>query len=82
MVPLSDVLTCGKPASAMTDSDNVDRFRIMYDVKGRFKLHPIDAKEAKFKYCKVVKQAFIRKAIPHDGHTMDSLSTTTTQPSR
>merc|ERR1712032_159956 len=51
-----DVVTCGKPESAMTDSDNVDRFRIMYDVKGRFKLHPIDAKEAKFKYCKVVKR--------------------------
>merc|ERR1719231_262759 len=58
----------------MIDSDNVDRFRIMYDVKGRFKLHPIDAKEAKFKYCKVVKQAFTRKAIPyivtHDGRTI------------
>merc|ERR1712100_378197 len=69
-----DVVTCGKPESAMTDSDNVDRFRIMYDVKGRFKLHPIDAKEAKFKYCKVVKQAFTRKAIPyivtHDGRTI------------
>merc|ERR1711896_76756 len=46
----------------------------MGDVKGRFKLHPIDAKEAKFKYCKVVKQAFTRKAIPyivtHDGRTI------------
>merc|ERR1719337_682900 len=58
-----DVVPCGKPESAMTDSDNVDRFRIMYD-----------AKEAKFKYCKVVKQAFTRKAIPyivtHDGRTI------------
>merc|ERR1719436_848636 len=58
----------------MTDSDNVDRFRIMYDVKGRFKLHPIDAKEAKYKYCKVVKQAYTRKGIPyivtHDGRTI------------
>merc|ERR1712110_676958 len=37
-------------------------------------LHPIDAKEAKFKYCKVVKQAFTKKAIPyivtHDGRTI------------
>merc|ERR1712087_950954 len=69
-----DVITCGKPEACQSDGDNVDRYRIMYDVKGRFKLHPIDAKEAKFKYCKVVKQAFTRKAIPyivtHDGRTI------------
>merc|ERR1712159_874710 len=43
-------------------------------VKGRFKLHPIDAKEAKTKLCKVVKQAYTRKGIPyivtHDGRTI------------
>merc|ERR1712124_44984 len=59
-----DVITLGKPEACMGDSDNVDRFR----------LHPIDAKEAKFKFCKVVKQAFTRKGIPyivtHDGRTI------------
>lgn len=68
------MVTCGKPEAAMSDGDNVDRFRIMYDIKGRFKLHPIDAKEAKTKLCKVVKQAFTRKGIPyivtHDGRTI------------
>lgn len=69
-----DVVTLGRPEAAMSDGDNVDRFRICYDVKGRFKLHPIDAKEAKTKLCKVVKQAFTRKGIPyivtHDGRTI------------
>lgn len=31
-----------------------DRFRMLYDTKGRFVLHPISAEEAKFKLCKVV----------------------------
>merc|ERR1711907_905295 len=69
-----DVVTLGKPEAAQSDGDNIDRFRIMYDVKGRFKLHPIDAKDAKTKLCKVVKQAYTRKGIPyivtHDGRTI------------
>lgn len=69
-----DVITLGKPEDALSNSDNVQRFRVMYDVKGRFKLHPISAKEAKTKLCKVVKQAFTRKKIPyivtHDGRTI------------
>jgi len=73
-VGFQDVITLGKPEAAQSDGDNVDRFRLMYDVKGRFKLQAIDAKEAKFKFCKVVKQAFTKKAIPyivtHDGRTI------------
>ena len=69
-----DVVTLGKPEAALSDGDNIDRFRILYDVKGRFKLHPIDAKDAKTKLCKVVKQAYTRKGIPyivtHDGRTI------------
>lgn len=68
------MVTLGKPEAALSDGDNIDRFRILYDVKGRFKLHPIDAKDAKTKLCKVVKQAYTRKGIPyivtHDGRTI------------
>jgi small subunit ribosomal protein S4e len=33
-----------------------DNFRILYDIKGRFVLHPISKEEAKFKLCKVTKK--------------------------
>ena len=46
----------------------------MHDVKGRFVLHKIDAKEANFKLCKVVRQDFTGKAVSyivtHDGRTI------------
>ena len=48
-------------------------FRILLDVKGRFIPHKIDAKEAGFKLCKVVKKYIGKKKIPyittHDGRT-------------
>ena len=40
-----------------------DRFRLLYDVKGRFVLHRIDEAEAQFKLCKVVKRQLSPKKI-------------------
>lgn len=51
-----------------------DRFRLLYDTKGRFLLHPIDKAEAGYKLCKVVRQEITKKGIPvvvtHDGRTL------------
>lgn len=48
-----------------------DRYRMLYDTKGRFVLHPISAEEAKFKLCKVVAKGTHASAIgyvrTHDG---------------
>jgi len=48
-----------------------DRFRILYDVKGRFTLVKIDAAEAKIKLCKVIHSHTATHRIPviitHDG---------------
>ena len=50
------------------------RFRLLYDVKGRFVLHRIDEAEAQFKLCKVVKRQLSPKKIPfivtHDARTI------------
>jgi small subunit ribosomal protein S4e len=49
-------------------------FRILYDVKGRFQAHKIDAKEAAFKLCSVKKKLMGKNKIPyivtHDGRTI------------
>lgn len=49
-------------------------FRILYDVKGRYQAHKIDAKEASFKLCKVIRKAMGKNKIPyivtHDGRTI------------
>jgi len=70
---LMDVVTLG-PHNAAASDNSIDRFRLMYDVKGRFVLHKIDAKEANFKLAKVVKQDFTGKAVSyivtHDGRTI------------
>lgn len=51
-----------------------DRFRLLYDTKGRFVLHRLDKAEAGFKVCKVVRQEISKKGIPtiatHDGRTI------------
>jgi small subunit ribosomal protein S4e len=48
-------------------------FRILLDTKGRFNPHKIDAKEAGFKLCRVVKKYIGKSKIPyattHDGRT-------------
>lgn len=49
-------------------------FRILYDVKGRFQAHKIDAKEASFKLCAIKRKAMGKNKIPyvvtHDGRTL------------
>lgn len=51
-----------------------DRFRLMYDTKGRFVLHRINEEEAKYKLCRVKRQEFTKKKIPYiatsDGRTI------------
>ncbi|XP_049961684.1 40S ribosomal protein S4-like [Schistocerca serialis cubense] len=49
-------------------------FRLIYDVKGRFTIHRITPKEAKYKLCKVKRVQTGPKGIPflvtHDGRTI------------
>jgi small subunit ribosomal protein S4e len=49
-------------------------FRILFDVKGRFQPHKIDAKEATFKLCKIVKKGIHKSKVPfcvtNDGRTI------------
>ena len=51
-----------------------EHFRILIDTKGRFQPHKIDAKEAGFKLCKVVKKTIGKNKVPyivtHDGRTV------------
>lgn len=51
-----------------------ENFRMLYDVKGRFQPHAIDAKEAGFKLCKVVQKKIGKNKVPyvvtHDGRTI------------
>mmetsp|Transcript_31120 Transcript_31120/g.69884 ORF Transcript_31120/g.69884 Transcript_31120/m.69884 type:complete len:259 (-) Transcript_31120:216-992(-) len=51
-----------------------DKFRLLYDTKGRFTLHRIKADEVDFKLCRVQKLEVSRKNIPflvtHDGRTI------------
>jgi len=64
--------------SGFQDVIKIDRtneiFRLLYDTKGRFILHKIDAEEAKFKLCRVRKVALGPKGAPflvtHDGRTI------------
>jgi len=51
-----------------------DRFRLLYDTKGRFVLHRIDYEETKFKLCRVNKVFISANKIPvlvtHDGRSI------------
>merc|ERR1719453_386581 len=51
-----------------------ENFRMLYDVKGRFQAVPVDAKEAGWKLCKVVRKTLGKNKIPyivtHDGRTI------------
>lgn len=51
-----------------------DRFRLLYDTKGRFVLHRIGEKEAEYKLCKVTKVETVSHGVPliqtHDGRTI------------
>jgi small subunit ribosomal protein S4e len=48
-----------------------DYFRMLFDGKGRFIVHPISKKESRFKLCKVVRTSLEKNGIPylltHDG---------------
>ena len=49
-------------------------FRLIYDTKGRFKVHPISKDEAAYKLCKVKKCLKLKKSVPvlitHDARTI------------
>ncbi|KAM0841068.1 hypothetical protein ACQ4PT_059260 [Festuca glaucescens] len=51
-----------------------ENFRLLYDTKGRFRLHKIKDDEAKFKLCKVRSVQFGQKGVPslntYDGRTI------------
>ncbi|KAJ0084243.1 hypothetical protein Patl1_31025 [Pistacia atlantica] len=51
-----------------------ENFRLLYDTKGRFRLHSVRDDEAKFKLCKVRSVQFGQKGIPYlntyDGRTI------------
>ena len=51
-----------------------EHFRILYDIKGRFQPHRVDAKEGEFKLCKVVQKKIGKSKVPHivthDGRTI------------
>jgi len=51
-----------------------DRFRLLYDTKGRFTLHRINREESTFKLCRVQKVYITSNKVPvavtHDGRTL------------
>lgn len=51
-----------------------DKFRLLYDTKGRFVLHRVKDDEANFKFCKVTSLRMGAKQVPmlttHDGRTI------------
>ncbi|KAL7538365.1 hypothetical protein ACHAXR_008503 [Thalassiosira sp. AJA248-18] len=51
-----------------------DRFRLLYDTKGRFVLHRVDKEEAGYKLCRIQKVYVTAKKVPvavtHDGRTL------------
>jgi len=51
-----------------------EHFRILYDIKGKFQPHRVDAKEAEFKLCKVTQKKIGKSKVPHivthDGRTI------------
>jgi ribosomal protein S4E len=51
-----------------------DRFRLMFDTKGRFILHRINEEESKYKLCRVKAQKITNNKVPtittHDGRTI------------
>ncbi|KAK2972108.1 hypothetical protein RJ640_010271 [Escallonia rubra] len=62
------------PADVVSIPKTNENFRLLYDTKGRFRLHSIRDEEAKFKLCKVRSVQFGQKGIPYintyDGRTI------------
>ena len=71
---LMDVVTLGPAEKCFDKSASIDRFRIIFDHKGRYVLHPVTAAQASFKLCKIMKAQLTAKKIPyvvtHDGRTI------------
>jgi len=69
-----DVVTLGEASKCFDEQASIDRFRVLYDVKGRFKLIKIKPSDAKFKLLKVRKRMVTTKKVPcivtHDGRTI------------
>lgn len=51
-----------------------DQFRLIFDTKGRYRLHRVSDEEKKFKLCKIRRQEYSKKQVPyvvtHDGRTI------------
>ncbi|XP_041023668.1 40S ribosomal protein S4-like isoform X2 [Juglans microcarpa x Juglans regia] len=65
---------CLSPTDVVSIPKTNENFRLLYDTKGRFRLHSIRDDEAKFKLCKVRSVQFGQKGIPYlntyDGRTI------------
>merc|ERR1712003_180778 len=68
---------CNYPAGFMDIVElekSGDRFRLLYDTKGRFVLHRVDKAEAQYKLCRIQKVYVTAKEVPvaitHDGRTL------------
>ena len=59
-----DVISLGDADKAFDAKANVDRFRVLYDVKGRFKLVPCKPQECNIKLLKVKKKFVSSKKVP------------------
>ena len=69
-----DVVSLGDAEKCFDPKASVDRYRLLYDVKGRFKLIPVKPSEANKKLLKVKKKFISSKKVPcivsHDGRTI------------
>ena len=69
-----DVVSLGDADKCFDAKASVDRYRLLYDVKGRFKLIPVKPSEANKKLLKVKKKFISSKKVPcivsHDGRTI------------
>ncbi|CAI0405395.1 unnamed protein product [Linum tenue] len=67
-------LLCSVDLDVVSIPKTNENFRLLYDTKGRFRLHSLRDEEAKFKLCKVRTIQFGQKGIPYlntyDGRTI------------
>jgi small subunit ribosomal protein S4e len=70
---LMDVIELGRQETGKPNK-SVERFRLLYDAKGRFVAHKIEDKEAEFKLCRVNKWFIgdkkVAQIVTHDGRTI------------
>lgn len=62
------------PADVISLDKSKEKFRLLYDTKGRFVLHKVGDGEASFKLCRIVSDGTSAKSVPyivtHDGRTL------------